>query len=440
MTTAAVETAAVAVPRIRWRMAGLLFSLSFLAYMQQKTLTIAALKIMPDLRLSQGEIGWLEQAFIVGYAAFQLPGGLIGQRLGGRLTLALGGLVAITAMLAFPLLPLLLRGGVLFAALFGTQLLLGAAQGALNPVMAGLFEAWFPPQRWALLQGLMTMGLELGAAATPPLIATLMESLGWQRALFFTSLPAIALVAAWARYARNSPAEHPGVTARELREIAGGESRHAAAGTAPAQPAADGAGSRWRLLASRNVLLLTFSYLGMNYAFYLLGNWVFLYLVQERGFSALESGWLAAAPPLAAAFGAGLGGYLTDLACRRLGARRGFRLVPLLALPTAGALLLIAVDAANAYLAVIALSVCFGCVELTEGAFWGAAMTVGRRDSMAVGGVLNTGGNLAGIIGVPVIAYLSGAHHWRAAFLIGAASAVASALLWLAVDVERGRR
>jgi hypothetical protein len=39
-------------------------------------------------------------------------------------------------------------------------------------------------------------------------------------------------------------------------------------------------------------------------------NWSFLYLVQERHFTVLESGWLASLPPLGAALGAGIGGGL----------------------------------------------------------------------------------------------------------------------------------
>ena len=37
---------------------------------------------MPDLHLSQAGIGWLEWSFVLGYATFQFPGGVIGQRLG----------------------------------------------------------------------------------------------------------------------------------------------------------------------------------------------------------------------------------------------------------------------------------------------------------------------------------------------------------------------
>jgi MFS family permease len=174
----------------------------------------------------------------------------------------------------------------------------------------------------------------------------------------------------------------------------------------------------------------------MNYSFYLLSNWVLLYLVQERKFSVLESGWLAMTPPLAAAVGAGVGGVITSALCVRIGDRWGYRLVPLIAMPVAGVLLLISVNAANPYWAVAGLALCFAAVELTEGAFWGAAMTVGRGETMAVGGVMNTGGNLGGIIGIPIIGYLSGEHLWRAAFVVGAGFAIASAVAWLGISVD----
>lgn len=64
-------------------------------------------------------------------------------------------------------------------------------------------------------------------------------------------------------------------------------------------------------------------------------------------------------------------------------------------------------------------------------------MMVGGGDTMAVSGVMNTGGNLGGIIGIPIIAYLSGAHLWRLAFLIGAGSAIASAVAWLGVTMGK---
>jgi MFS family permease len=157
--------------------------------------------------------------------------------------------------------------------------------------------------------------------------------------------------------------------------------------------------------------------------------------VQERKFSLLESGWLATAPPLAAALGAGVGGAVTSILCRKFGNRWGFRLVPLVAMPAAAVLLLLAVNATNPYLAVVALATCFGSVELTEGAFWGGGMAVGRGDTMAVCGFMNTGGNLGGIISIPIVAHFSGQHLWPVAFWVGAGFALLSALAWLGIDV-----
>jgi MFS transporter, ACS family, glucarate transporter len=415
--------------RIRWRIFSLLFGFGFLAYFQQKSITVVAAQMMPDLHLSQFQISLIEWGFVLGYGLFQLPGGVFGQRNGARRTFVIIGLAAFLATIGMPLAPYVLGGTGLFVALLAVQLLLGCSQAAIFPVSAGVFEVWFPPRHWTTVQGLQTMGLGLGAALTPPLVASLMSTMGWQRALLWVSLPALGLIALWAWYGRNTPREHPSMSTQELTEIGSQE-------VAPVD-AKINFKQLVNILKNRNVLLLAISYLCMNYSFYLLSNWVFLYLVQERHFSILESGWLASVPPLAAAAGAGVGGLITGYLCPRVGNRWGYRLVPIIAMPIAGALLLISVNAANPYLAVAGLATCFAAVELNEGAYWGAAMTVGRGDTMAVSGVMNTGGNLGGIIGIPIVGYLSGEHLWHTAFVLGAVFSAACAAAWFWIEVEQ---
>jgi sugar phosphate permease len=413
---------------IRWRIFGFLFVFGLIAYLQQKSLTVTAEQMMPQLHLSQLQIAFLEQSFLLGYGFFQLPGGIFGQRFGARRTLVIIGLIAFTAMISTAVAPYWASGQSLFIALLAAQLALGIGQAAIFPVSAGLFETWFPPRHWAMVQGLQSMGLQVGAAMTPPLVASLMGFAGWQYALLVTTLPAIAFIALWGWYGRNSPEQHLSVSCEELAEIGPRQQ-------APADAGFDGK-KLLALLKNRNVLLLFVSYLCMNYAFYLLANWVFLYLIQVRHFSLLESGWLATGPPLAAAAGAGAGGFLASSLCRRFGIRWGYRLVPVIALPAGGVLLLIGVGSSNAYAAVIALALSYAFVELTEGSYWGTAMTVGRGNTMTVGGIMNTGGNLGGIIGIPIVGYLSGHQMWRTAFLIGTGLAIVSALAWLGIDTE----
>ena len=415
--------------RIRWRILSLLLGFGYVAYLQQKSLTVAAERMMPDLGLSQMQIGWLEWAFVLGYASFQLPGGVIGQRLGARRMFTLISLVAFFATILTPLAPVVLAGTALLVTLLFLQLVLGLAQGPIFPVSSGVMEAWFRPERWALVQGLQSMALQFAAALTPPLVAYLMAAFGWQYALFWPELPVLAFIGLWIWYGRNAPAEHPHVTPEELAEL--GENSAATTQTA----------ITWRrlgrLLANRSILLLSFSYICMNYVFYLIANWCFLYLVQERHFNILEGGWLAAAPPLAAAAGAGVGGSLAAALCARFGFRWGFRLTPLMALTAAGALLWVTVSLSNPYGAVIALALCYGVIELTEGSYWAATMFVARADTMTASGILNTGGNIGGLIGIPIVAYLSGHGAWTAAFLIGTLFALLGAACWFGVDATR---
>lgn len=418
-------------PRIpvRWKLYSLTFVLGSFAYLQQRTIPVAAYQMMPQLGLSQIQIGWLETALIIGYTVLQFPGGVLGQRFGARVSFTVISVVAFAAMMLTPLAPHLLHAGELFAALFALQLALGAAQAPIFPLSAGVYETWFVPELWPLVQGMQSMGLQLGAALTPPLIAWLMAASGWQLAIVWTTLPFALLIVLWAWYARDVPAQHPGVSAQELAAL--GERATARVD----------ARITWRrvaaLLKDRDLLALTLSYVCMNYVFYLVANWVFLYLVEERHLTLLESGWLAAIPPLASALGAGAGGWTASALVKRRGPRWGLHIVPLLSLPTAGLLLIGAGQASQALVAVGALALCYALIEVNEGPYWAAGMHLGRADTMAATGILNTGGNAGGLIATPIVAYLSAHHAWMSAFGLGTGFAMASAALWLLVDPTR---
>ena len=55
---------------------------------------------------------------------------------------------------------------------------------------------------------------------------------------------------------------------------------------------------------------------------------------------------------------------------------------------------MLAMYAANPLAAVVGMTLCYGLVELTEGAYWAATMRVAGANTMTATGVLNTGGAL----------------------------------------------
>ncbi|HWN06554.1 MAG TPA: MFS transporter [Steroidobacteraceae bacterium] len=420
-------------PRVRSLIFVLIFGFACTGYLQRQGIGIAAERMMPELGLTQVQVGWLITAFLFFYAVFQVPGALFGQRFGARWVITVTGFLTVLASVMTAAAPLIATTALMFTTLVLARSLLGVAQGGLFPVASGTIRHWYPVTRWSSMVGLMVTGLWTGAAIASPLVASLMQAYGWQAALLITSVPSLILVALWFACVRDLPERHPRVKPAELAELADNPPYDAAAPLTARRV--------FRVLGDPQILLLTLSYLVMNYVFYLVTFWSFLYLVQERKLSVLESGWLAALPFVVAGIASAAGGRTADRLRLRFGDRGGPRILPLVTLPLAALFLYLTVSLANPYWAIAALCLGFGSVELNEGNYWGVAMRLAPNDSMAATAVLNTGGNLGGVIGTPVIAALSAAQGgWGIVFATGIVTSVVAALLWLTIDPGRGER
>jgi ACS family glucarate transporter-like MFS transporter len=413
---------------VRWWIFVYMFLFIVLSFVQRTSLGIATDAVKAHLHLSQFQVFMLMSAFMVVYAALQIPAGAFGQRFGARRTFVLVGGLGCLATVATPLAPLVFDGTPVLIAMMLAQILLGISQAPVFPVSTGVFESWFPSSRWGFVNGLSTSGLHVGTAITAPLIVALSASLGWQRGLLCTAVPVMLLTVCWAWYGRDIPQEHPAVSAEELAEIDAG-------GHEP--PAPTTLRRCLQLIGDRNMLTLAVSYMCMNIAVYLLLVAPFLYLTQYRHMSQVDSGWLAMLPPAGAAVGAWLGGVLTDRLVARLGLRWGHRLVPLVSLPAAAVMLLWGAQADSVGVALAFFVLGYALVEINEGPVAAAATQIARADTMSGWGVINTGGNLAGAVLYPLLGYLSGRGDWNALFAIAAGCCLISAALWLLVCADQ---
>jgi len=66
-------------------------------------------------------------------------------------------------------------------------------------------------------------------------------------------------------------------------------------------------------------------------------------------------------------------------------------------------------------------------------------MRAAPRRVMPATALLNTGGNLGGVVATPTIAALSEAHRWSSIFALGAMLAVLASLVMLLINVEPSR-
>jgi ACS family glucarate transporter-like MFS transporter len=415
----------------RWVVLAIIILASFIAYVLRTNLSIVSETMMHDLGMNEYQLGMVFSAFAAGYAIFQFPGGIFGDRFGPRFTITAIAIAWAILTIATAIIPGpdVLSVGAIVAALIIIRFLVGAVHAPFFPVtIGGTIANWIPVRQWGLANGLTSTGLTLGAAATAPIVVWLMAAYGWRGAMLITAPMAFVVAALYRLYVTDDPGDHPRTTAAELSLI-----------KSDRPPVEEGPKSgAWKLaLKDKNVLLITVSYFCMNYVFYLFFSWFFFYLVDVKGFSATDAGMLTAALWILGAVGATAGGFICDFLVRRLGMRLGPRYLTMTALILSAVFLYIGAASDNVVITVVLLCICFACNQLTEAPFWVATMAVSGRHAPVATGVMNTGGNLPGIVGgmlVPVTANLLG---WEAAIMTGSVFAIVGALLWIFIRADK---
>ena len=211
-----VVAQARAVP-IRHRLVFLLFVLVAVAYLDRTNISIAGVHIRNQFAIDNTQLGWLISAFLVGYAAFQIPAGLLARRLGARLLLSL----AVLCWAFFSALTALVPSGV-----YGTVLILvvvrfslGCAEAMLFPASSQFVERWFPIQELGRANGIIFAGVGMGSSLTPLLVTEIVLHYGWRATFWFSAMVEVVIAAVWYLSARDTAEKHPLVGLAELKLI-----------------------------------------------------------------------------------------------------------------------------------------------------------------------------------------------------------------------------
>ena len=416
---------------IRWRVLGILVFASFVSYLLRSNISIAAPVMIADLGLTEIQWGWILAAFTTGYAIFQFPGGLLGDRFGPRRVLTIIAVLWGIMTIVTSLVPgqETASTGLIIVSLILVRFLVGVVQAPVFPVMNVSIMRWFPVGGWGFPTGLTSTGLTLGVAASAPVLAWMITQYGWRLSFIILSPFGFLMAALWWWYARDWPAEHPAISQVEIDLIR--DKRSFEHDDEDASPA-------WRrVLKNRDVMLLTLSYFCMTYVFYSVFNWFFYYLVEIRHFSVQEAGFVTSSQWIAGAVGAALGGWICDKLCKRLGMRWGCRWPVIVGMVASALLLTVGAVHSSPYVAVVTLALCFFFNQLTEAAYWAGSIAIGGMHAGAAGGVLNTGGNASGILNAVLVPVIAHAFGWTFAIASGAIFALVGAGLMLLVRADR---
>jgi ACS family tartrate transporter-like MFS transporter len=296
--------------KVWWRIVPLMTAAFFFSYLDRVNIGFAAVTMNRALGFSNTVFGVGAGAFAIGYALFGVPSTLLLHRVGARRWISV-------MMIAWAVCSAATAFVTNFTELSGARLLLGIAEAGFTPGVIFYFGYWFPSEyRGRALSSFYFIG-PLGLLIGGPLSSAVLSLdgflgfAGWRWLFIVEAFPTLllAVLVFWAM--PDNPVDASWLSPTEKRRLGErlmGERRDV--------EGLLGEVSVWRTLMSTRVWVLAAVYLGVGTSG--IGAVFFLPLmIRSMGFSILSTGFVAAAPGLAAALALPLWGIWTDRSRRR---------------------------------------------------------------------------------------------------------------------------
>ena len=403
--------------RDRRGVVGLLVLLFAITYIDRVCISVAGPRMQEDLGIDPIGWGWVTGMFTLAYCLFEIPTGMMGDRIGPRRVLTR----IVVWWSAFTALTGAVTG---FYALLLTRFLFGAGEAGAFPNASVVVSRWFPPRQRATMSGVNLMASQMGGAVAPLLVLPIQMRYGWRMSFYVFGVAGLVWAAVWYAWFRDSPEEKRG----------GAPSQS----TAASRASAAGHAFPWRLAYRSNtvwsILGLAFCYI---YVYNFFQTWFHTFLVRGRGFS--EATLMLSALPYAVAAGANLaGGAASDALVRRLGAKRGRRVIGATALTVAAAFTVAAMLTHHQLLTVVFLALTYGAITFQQPGVFGVCLDIGGSRAGAMVGLMNTIAQVGGLAGSVLYGYIvDRTGSYDAPFIPMTVLLLLGAALWLNVDASR---
>ena len=305
----------------RWLVVGLALACVLVLIVQRMTLSVAVIPWSKECGWGVAQQQSILGAFFWGYLATMIPGALLGNRFTAHAAGLSACLVLSSSVAAAT--PLAGCGHTQAVAL---RVALGAAQGPMFPLVAGLVGQWVGPAEFSRANAFVSEGSNFGVLVAYPL-ASLLCQRGWRLAFVVPGLLGLPCLGLLLAFGSSTPQANRWISDSELDELALATEKRGRDGDG------DGVGGEvvrvwwWQLLSSATVWSITLNFFTANWAAWVLLSELPLYL-SHRGYALTEAGFASDLPSLANVAGSLLfalaadaliaSGKLSVLATRRL--------------------------------------------------------------------------------------------------------------------------
>jgi len=391
-------------------------ALAMVMYIQRVAISQAIVPIAAELNLNQAQKGIILGAFGLSYALFEIPMGLLGDKLGVRRVLSL-------LVLFWSLFTALTGAAWNMVSLWIARFVFGAGEAGCFPNLTRMLSAWLPVGERVKAQAVMWAFGRWGGALAPPVAVFVIYHLGWRMGFVALALLGAAWVALFFPWFRNDPAEHKGVNAAELALLAGSR-----------KLVLHDHGMPWyKLLLQRDIGFLGLQYFGFSYTWYFYVTWLPTWLQQARGLSPLEAAGYATMPLAAGGIGSIVSGFLPLSVPRKQVAIGGFF--------TTAILICIIPSVPNVTVAMLLMALASFSSDLTMPISWNTCVEIGKQYTATVSSTMNMLGNFAGFVAPMVFGFILQAtnSNYSMVMYTMAAAAVVSGLCWFFIEPDADR-
>lgn len=396
----------------------LCFLAAFVCYIDRVNISVAAIAMQERFGWSETTKGLVLSSFFLGYLLFQVPGGWLASRYGGKVVMG----VAVAWWSLWTLLTPI-AAAISLPVLYAARIAMGLGEAATFPAAYYLGSRWYPQSERSRFVAILLSGVPLGTVFALLTTGWIVTQWGWQSVFYIFGGFGFVVVALWFSFVHDSPSQHPRISGDERALLATADDKQGAHGPTP-----------WRALLSKPaVWALVFNHFCSNWILYVLLSWLPSYFRASQDMSLIDAGFFSAAPWLAMFAMINVGAWLADAAIRRGASvtttRKAFQVVGLLG---AGGFLLLARDAAGPMMALLLMCSALGALGLTWAGFAPNHLDIAPRHADVLMGLSNTAGTVPGVIGVAITGWLiDSTGSFDAPLVLAASVAAVGAIVWL---------
>ncbi|WP_072687296.1 MFS transporter [Rhodococcus marinonascens] len=391
--------------KVRFTILAMIFAVTVINYADRATISIAGDAIQEEFGISSVTLGYIFSAFGWSYLIGQIPGGWLLDRYGSKKVYGW----ALVTWSSFTVMQGFLGSfsmGTAVGLLFLLRFLVGLSEAPAFPGNSRIVAAWFPTKERGTAAAIFNSAQYFSTVIFAPIMGWLVTAWGWEHVFTVVGGIGIALGLVWMKVV-YSPRRHPRLKKPEFEYIqAGGALVDMDEPGEKKNVGSDQLRYVKLLLTNRMMLGVFVGQFFITTITWFFLTWFPVYLVQERGMTILQAGFIAVLPAICGFVGGISGGVISDALMRHGWSQTKARKTPIIT-----GLLLAAVIIGCNYVDASWLVITLMCVSFFGkglGALGWAVMADASPKEIAGlgGGVFNTFGSVAAITTPIVIGYI----------------------------------